>query len=426
MGLPLKLGFIACLNLVAGLGFNVLILAVVGPASEADAYFASLILPQFMSSVLGTLVNTSLVPMLAGEKHPSAYGCANLLKWLLGLHMFLALILAALAPLWVPLLVPGFHDHRLRTAVLLSRIQLASLVFTPLSATLSSVLQAQKRFLSVEVSSILPGWAALILLMPAFRAAGIEGAAYVAVGRSAFTAGVLCLLVPRCVWRSSRPELPRQFWKISYPILLGNVYYKTAPIANGLLASLAPPGGLSVLHITERLCAAVNEVLRRSVAVPALPVLAEACKAGDRARFAHVYHTRLVALSLISLAFYLGLLAILPVAGSLLKASTGSPSDSTLLAKTFASLGGYIVGGAAGLVLAGAWYARGASRTAALVGICSFTVGLVLRIIFGISMGIPGIGLSISLHYLLACATYLALEIRFSRRLGAGGSPRFR
>ena len=422
MKTSLKLSLLAGFNLLATFGFNALVLLEEGPSGKADAFFASLIIPQFITSIIGTLVNAVFVPMLAGKDHLTLSKCGTLLRCALAIHAPLTLALISFASHWVPVIIPGFEQERLDLTVSLSRVQSVSILFLGLASVFTATMQAQNRFALVEAAFLLPNWAALLLLAPILRHGGIEGASYLMVGRSALSAALLATCMRWRIWHPYNADFARQVFRRSYPLLLGAIYYKTATIANGVLASMAPQGHLSTLHIAERTCAAVNEILRRSVAVPAVAALANAFKAGNTIQFRQLYWTRLLTVSALSTAFYVAVLGTALLAQPHLS-SPQDRQDLVMGTHTFASLGGYLVGGAAGLVLAGAWHARGMSKTTAFVGAAAFTVGLALRFVLGIVWGVPGIGLSISIHYALACCTYLVLEFRWQNSHRPGEGP---
>ena len=66
----------------------------------------------------------------------------------------------------------------------------------------------------------------------------------------------------------------RQTLKSLKPLVLGTSYYKTDQLVDRLLVSMAPAGVLSLLHLSQQMYAAANQVLVTAVAAPAVPVLA--------------------------------------------------------------------------------------------------------------------------------------------------------
>jgi len=408
--LILSLGALAAANLLLAFLIHCYIFLKVGPGLETDAFYAGMTVPQLILSVLtGTLFHV-MIPLLAGEdeKHlnQGAWGSFLLIGGIFGT---LGLVLYLLAPLWVPLLVPGFSPNGLTLTVELTRIQLIGMVFSALSCALRAAYHARQRFFWPECSQLMEsvvGLCALIWALPRF---GIHAAAGVSVLRAILQT---LLLLPglgsycKPDWRNA---VMRKAWYRIRPLALATLYYKSGPLVDRFLASMAPSGGLSLFYFSQQIYESANQLISRAVVGPMLPLLAIHAKAGQSGLFKRIYRTRLLVVT--GLAAAMGLL-LLWVGEPLLRLrGDTNEEDIRMFWWITVVLAGFFIGGVMGQVLSSAFYAKGDVETPTKVGIIGFTLGIGLKVLGFVAVGLPGIAFGTTLYYLgNAFAMYFVLE----------------
>ncbi len=344
-----------------------------------------------------------LVPILAAENkgnfEQDAWGFFILVTSLFGLA---AIFLALTSNYWVSLIVPGFSDYAKSLTSQLTRIQLIGMVCTAGVSVLWSAFHARKRFIWVEVSPVFANLVALVVLIWALPKFGVSAAAWCTVLSAALQ--IVLLLsglgpVRKPNWKSLALLEARNRIK---PLILGTVYYKTDPLIDRFLASMAPAGGLSLLYIAQQVFAAANQVINKAIAAPMVPVLANHAVEGNWNVFQRLYRRRLGWAVLVTGTGYLMVLFAGEPALHLLIGYGGVTEQNVqMLWWILVMLIGVLIGGAVGQVLSTAFYAKGDTKTPTRIGIAGFTIGIVLKIFGYLHSGILGIAVGTTLYYLL-------------------------
>lgn len=396
------LGLLAFGNLVLSFAFQWFVVATLGAGSATDALVAAMILPQLVLAVFSGSLTQVLVPLFAnlegvGLRH-AGWGFATVIGAFFAL---LAALLMATAPLWIPWTAPGFAAGQVTLTVELARIQLAGMVFIALTAVFTAVSHGRQRFLWAEGSALLAGTASLALLAWGLPRYGIVVAAWGLLLRSGLQA---LLLVPQ-LGRPLRPDwhrLPvRESWRRLGPLLFGTVYYKTDPLVDRVLTSLALPGSMTLLNLAQQLYVAGAAVLGKALAAPMIPRQARHAARGDWTAFRAVLARTLLASTGVALIGWLAVLVGGREGLALLFLGKLSGAEIEQLWWLLILLGGMWFGGGVGTVSSGAFYAQGDTRTPTRLGILTYTLYLPLKVLAFMLFGLTGLALSISAFYLL-------------------------
>ncbi len=393
--------------------FYWIVIVQVGPGIETDALFAGMAVPQVIISVIGGSLTRVLVPLLAGEDRGQAlrdtWGFFAISGIVFGV---LAILMGVLAPLWVPILFPGFSAVAQALSVQLAQIQLAGMVLTALSGVLLASYHVQYRFLAAEILPFLAALFALIVLVWILPRYGIAGAAWTTVLRGAMTVGLLIWRMPGYRRPSMSSNTLLEGLRRLGPLLTGSAYYKTDPIVDRFLASMAASGGLSLLYLGQTMYGSVAQIVHRVITAPMVPRLSTHAKDNEWREFRALYRSRLLWVIAAPGLIYLVLLVWgAPLLRLLIGHGDVTLENVRLLWWVLVALGGVLVGGALGQVLASVFYSRGDTTTPTKVGIIGFTIGLLLKIAAYLHFGLLGIAIGASLYYFLnAAVLWLLIE----------------
>lgn len=396
----LTLAALAGANILLSLLFQWYVITQLGVGIETDALFAGMALPTLILSVVSTSLTHVLVPLLATENEDT-FG-ENVWGFFLGISAIftiLALALFITAGFWVPWLVPGFSRDAQLLTVSLTRIQLVGMIFTASVSVLWSVYHARKQFIWVELSTALANLIALALIVKLLATYGIAAAAVVIVLRTALQ--LLWLLPGLGRWR--RPSwnsiAMREAWRRIRPLLVGTAYYRTDPLVDRFLASMAPAGGLSLLYLGQQLYGVANIVAEKALAVPMVPQLAIAAAANSWATFRRVYRKRLLVVGALTAAGY----AVFLLAGerllTLLIGHGGVTRGNVhLLWLIMVALVGFFIAGAMGQITSTTFYAMGDTRTPTRMSIVTYTVYIPAKVFGFMRYGLLGLAVVTSVY----------------------------
>ncbi|HEY6187359.1 MAG TPA: lipid II flippase MurJ [Pyrinomonadaceae bacterium] len=399
----LILAWLSATNIVLGLFIQWYVITTLGVGIETDALFAGMVLPQLILALFSTSLTYVLVPILAIEDEESFRRDAwAFFLSITGFATALSLVLYVTAQWWVPLLVPGFSAAGRALTVELTRIQLATLIFTAAASVLWSVYGARQKFIWTEASALAANVAGVLLLVWMLPRYGIRAAAWAMVLRTGLQ--LACLLPglgrrPALSWKS---RAQTEAWRRIKPILLGTIYFKTDPLFDRFLASMAPAGSLSLLYIGQQIYGAAGQIINKAIAAPMVPLLAIQAKAGDWQTFKRTYRRRLAAISALTLSAYLALLLLgRPSLRFLIGHGGITEENVSLLWWIMLALWGVLLGGALGQVTSLAFYALGDTRTPTRLGIWTYTVYIPAKILVFIYYGLTGMAVSISIYVAL-------------------------
>ncbi len=422
MRLSLYLVGLAGANIVLGFGYNWYLLTWVGPGRATDALFGGMMVPQLVLAVVSGPLANVLVPVLATEDDGGGAGLAwTLFQAVLLLTAAVGLVLGLAAPLWAPLTVPGFDDETTRLTIHLLRIQLIATVLTSVATVQRAAYNARHRFVWVEGSALVATAVGFVVLVRWLPTGGVEVAAWAAVSKAGLhlvflLPGMGAYRVPQ--WR--RPEL-RRAWERWRPLVLGSLYYKSETVVDRFLASLAPPGVLSLYHLAQQGYSSAQLVLAKAIAGPAIPLLAQAAQRGEWSTFRRVMRRRLAGLLGMALA---GLVALVLFGLPILTLAFGHGQFETReilqLRDLLLLLAGVWLGGSAGQIVAASFYAKGDTRTPVQIGAIGYTVAVLLKVPAFFLFGVGGVAAVASLQYVVSAAVQYAV---LDRRLIAAPVP---
>lgn len=411
---------LSALNVALSFVYQWYVFVVLGPGWQTDALFAGMTIPLLVLGTISGSLTHVLVPLLATEDRETyrrdAWTFVCGIALLFGVF---AIVLGLTAPHWVPLTVPGFDERGTQLTIRLLRIQLIGVVLSAVTGALWSALHARRRFVWAEVSPVASGLLAFPILLLGLPALGVAAAAYAFVARTLLqTVLLLPALGGFCRPAWGTPAV-REAWRRLRPLLLGSSYYKLEVFVDRFLASLAPAGGLSLLHLAQQLYAAGHTVLNTALAAPAVPRLASHAHERDWTLFRRLSRQRL---GLMLAAGGIAVAAAAVVGRPLLSLLFGhgrfGPEEITHLWWLVLALGGMFLGGVAGQILALSFYALGDTSTPTRIGVVGFTLGIGLKVGGFYLFGVLGIALGTSVYYLLnAVLLFLFLQRRLAASL---------
>jgi len=277
------------------------------------------------------------------------------------------------------------------------------------------VFYARQRFLWTEISSVIANALSLGFLFWTLSRYGIVAAAWATV----LNLGLKVVLLMPILGRWQRPQwnsyAMKEAWRRIKPFLLGQTYAKSDPLIDRFLTSLTTAGSLSLLYIGQQVYSAANLIVTKAISTPAVPHLAIAAKSGDWASFKRIYHQRLLWMLAITVAAGIGLRLMIGHGGITIQ-------NVRMLWWIMLALVGVLIGGAAGQVISGAFYAIGDTRTPTMLFIGTYTVYIPLKILVFLRYGLIGLAVATSMHLTVNFVLQLLMLQRTTARLQKRGA----
>ena len=384
-----------------------------GATRELDAYFAAFRIPDaiFQLVVAGAL-SAALIPVFSsyrarGQEVEAWKLASSVINLVLIALAALSLVMVIFAPLFVPIVAPGFDAPTTELTVRMTRIMLLSPVLIGMGAVVSGILNSYQQFTVPALAPLLYNLAiigAAVFLAPFM---GVEG---LAVGVAIGSLGHLAIQLPNLARVGQRydltiglshPGVRRVAWLMG-PRTLGLAAGQINFLVSTVLASGLPEGSLTAYNYAFQLSQIPVGVIGVSIAVALFPTLSADAALG---RVSEI--RRQVAGAVRVLVFIAApLTAIMIVLREPLTSAfyqyglfSQSATDRTASALLFFAIG--LAGHIVVHVLTRAFYAMQDTRTPVAWAIVAVAVNVPLMGLLVGPMGVEGLALALSISSLL-------------------------
>ena len=255
-----------------------------GATRELDAYFAAFRIPDaiFQLVVAGAL-SAALIPVFSsyrarGQDVEAWKLASSVINLVLIALAALSLVMAILAPIFVPVVAPGFDAPTTELTVRMTRIMLLSPVLIGMGAVVSGILNSYQQFTVPALAPLVYNVAiigAAVFLAPFM---GVEG---LAIGVAIGSLGHLAIQLPNLARVGQRydltiglshPGVRRVAWLMG-PRTLGLAAGQINFLVSTVLASGLPEGSLTAYNYAFQLSQIPVGVIGVSIAVALFPTL---------------------------------------------------------------------------------------------------------------------------------------------------------
>jgi len=416
----LLLGILVALNTFGLFLAQLLVFTTFGTGATTDAFMAASALPQTLTLIVSVSLYNVLVPLFAGEDRECQRKDGWGVLYLLGMVMlFFSGGLFISCPWWIPVLFPGFTPETTTLCIMLTKIQLFSMLFTVSAGVATAVYHARQQFIPVAAKTLVVTLFSVTLLYFLLPHYGIVAASWIIL-----LVAVLQFLIlsPALGWPDLRISLSpavRVAWKSIKPMLAGNAYYKTEVLVDRYLLSMGGVGDISLYALGRQIYDATGGIISKVFGNTAIPRLAVSFKDRDRKGFEVFSKRRLVILlGVAALGYGFILLWGGPLLGLFVGYGQMKSESIHRLWQLMVLLGGTFVFGIVGALLAGLFYSIGDTRTPTYMSIVSFTIFAVIKILSYRSFGIYGLCIATTVYFFVNALLMLLLFPRtFLRKL---------
>ncbi len=407
-------------QLVLQFWFQMLLAKQFGASWEMDAYVAAIAFPTAISAVFVGSLSYAFVPLFSGlltRDTDHAWRLAGSMGILLVVFsLAVALGTFFMSGFLVRYLFPGFSEERSQLAVSLLRILCWLIVTNGLIAYLQSLYYCHKRFALPAAASPI-GIAVTVAGAIAFQDRGMTAIAWAVLAGSA-TAVVLQmpLLVRRGRFGQLWNDDVRRCLVLLLPLVIGALYFRLDPLVDRYLTSMLPVGSVSHLGYAWRMASAMLLITVGGLSVVAFPSFAEHWAAGRHEEFRRevASATRCLIAILVPIGFALVFYSE-PLIADLLQRGQFTAADSRAVGYLLGLYVGMVVGAGLGEITSKVFYSLSDTRTPTLLGVGTFSIGLVLKIVFVKQYGAAAVVAATSFYFLLSGILAMLL---IARRLG--------
>jgi len=254
-----------------------------GRGPEVDAFFVALALPVFLVQLIAGSFQIAVVPGLlaaaraGGRQQASALAGAGTVTIALVIAVF-ALLAAACAPLYLPVVAPGFSERALLLAADMLWIMTLFAILGGLAYAGGAMLTAERRFALPAIAPALTPLVMTVLLIAFRDQLGVTALAWGAVLGTLAEAAIVLWAARRLGYRPrlavSRADLTALLRRWG-PLMLATLLLSGAGLIDQLMAASLGEGSASALGYGAKLVLAGLHVVTTALGISVLPAYAE-------------------------------------------------------------------------------------------------------------------------------------------------------
>jgi putative peptidoglycan lipid II flippase len=396
-----------------------------GASADLDSFFAAFRIPDLIfqlvaAGALASALLPTLTVLIAEDRREQAWRVASSVgNALLGSLLVLALAAFVAAPLFVPIIAPGFTSEQVSRTVDLTRIMLASPVLLATSSVVQAVLNANGRFAASVIAPLVYNLAIILAALLLAPSMGVYGLAVGVVAGSACHLLVLIRPVRRCGFRWSRAldlrdPLVSRVLVLLAPRVIGLASNQLMFVVATALATGVGIGAVSAFSIAFSLFQIPIGVIALPIGIVLLPSLAQSVAREEHGRYGQVVTQALRFILWFALPLSAVIVVLAPELVTLLFGY--GRFDATAIASTaavLALLAPAIASESLLAVLARAFYARLDTLTPVIAAVMAVVIDIGLSIVLVGRVGLGGISIAIVVgSWIEAAYLMLLLERR--------------
>lgn len=416
---------------ILGFGRELVLASSYGASMYSDAYLIALNIPLVIFSIIGSTLNTVLIPMYfdisnnKGEKDALKY-INNILTIVVIICVILSLLGIIFTEPLVKLFAIGFKGESLKVAIKFTRIITTGIIFNGLSYIFTAYLQIKGNFVIPGLMSIPRNIIVIISII-----LSVKYNPYIMIW------GTLIGIIIEFLFQV--PFAKREGYKYKFELSLNDEYTKKtmwliAPVLIGVavnqintmvdrtLASTLVEGSISALNYANRLNLFVMNLFITSIAAVIYPMLSNLSTNNEKEAFNDSVVKSVNSVSLLIIPISIGAIVLSkPIVKILFQRGEFDERATimTSIALIMYSIG--MIGTGLRDILGRVFYSIQDTKIPMINGAISMVINIILNIILVKFLGIAGLALATSLSSIIGI---ILLFISLKRKIGYFGQDK--
>jgi putative peptidoglycan lipid II flippase len=410
---------VSSLVLVASTAKELAVANYFGRSDALDAFLIAYVLPAFVVNIVAGSFNSAVIPTYIEVRETEGREAAQQLfssaiTWSLGLLAAVGVLLAVLAPYYLPLLGSRFSASKLLLTRHLLYVLLPLVVMSALTVNWTAVLNAGEKFALPAILPALVPLAALGSLVALRKLWGIYALAVGTVAGTVLQTAALAWTARahgvrlRPHWYGLDVRL-RQVIGQYAPKVAGALLMGTSDLVDQSMAAMLQPGSVAALNYARKIVSVLVVVGAIPIGTASLPYFSEMVAKGDWDSCRHTLRTYAGLIALVTVPLTAGLVVFArPLIHAVFERGAFSARDTAVVSRVEAWLAlqiPFYVLASMGVRVVSALKRNALLMTFAAV---SAVLNVVLNLLLMKRYGVAGIALSTSIVYLVSCTLIFA------------------
>jgi putative peptidoglycan lipid II flippase len=404
-----KITFLSLINVILNFCVQLFTAYLFGTSVERDVYFASIVVPTYITATIVGSVNVIFLPQLVSSKNSVSkrlsFLSGAIYSYFLGLVLICLLVYIFIHPV-VDLIAPGFDVEKKQLSVELLSILVPSVLFQCLFNILTLIHNAYNRFVSPTVLQLFVPVFSFVCTAVLHNSIGIKSLAIgYTIGNVLAFIGVCPILFKLGFWLV-KPEMNvmvRQWYKLAIPLILTSLISRSAQLVERIIASTLPVGTLSVIGYANQMMMVLCTIVSSGISALAFASLSNAWAKDDLNSLAHIVNTSMITILMVTFAIS-GIIGLFgnTLIDTVFVYGSMSEKDGSAIAYALILMLGAFVGNSIGTILVKCFYISGRTKTIAVLEIAASVFYLLVAYKLSNLYGMPGLAVSASLGSLFS------------------------
>lgn len=419
-----QITILSFLGIVLNLGTQLIVAYYFGTTTERDAYFGAIVIPTYLTSVMGA-VSMIFLPMYVDIASQSNEQKAdefyhNVLSIFGLITVVVILSVSLFARNILSLTVPGFTYDQMTLTVELVIILLPTTLLSFATSLSGSVMQVQKRFIIPAVGPVI---SAVISLLMVWRFNDILGIRSLAYGT--LLGGVINFFLVRIAVRkpmifSFRINSAHTHLLIKgcIPLFIAYIFSKLTGIFERSIASTLTEGSVSYLGYANYMMTILSTLVSSGIAITIYPVISKAWSDNDSTELNRLLTQGVrIILLMASPIMIIFIFWGIPITQILLERGAFVSTATDAVSSAFSILTVALVANSLGLITAKFYYFSHKTVLVSIIDIVCVVLHFLLALLLSKLYSYKGIAMASSISAAVSILTQFGLLRVVSRRI---------
>ncbi len=381
-----------------------------GAGGEMDAFFAAITIPQIILSILLIILTTTFIPVFVetlARKESEAWKIASIASNLVFFSLVtLALIGSLFAREIISVISPGLSLQTTLISMNLFRFFILALVFSGSSIILTSLYHARQRFFAPSLAQFSNSFVTFMFVLLFHADMGVES---IAVGTLAGSILQFVLVMPIMLRRDRyhfsleflRPEI-RKLGRLMFPLLMGNIFYKTNILVERFIASQLGEGKISYLGYAYKIVMAMTVITSQGISTVLFPRMSQLSAVKDYKSLREMLSKGIRALTMFTVPFLLIIfIARYDLVRVIFERGNFGPGTTEAVANALLAYAGAFFIASISLPVLNTLYSLQETGRVAAAGVIGFSIYIGLAFLLSRYFSYLGIAMAVSIQYFI-------------------------
>jgi putative peptidoglycan lipid II flippase len=281
----INITILSFIGIVFGFISQLIIAYYFGVSLERDAYFAAIVVPTYITSIITGSIGFVFLPKVIELRNDDNQDYRRVVNIVFVNTALVLLVLIFLGIFFseniLRITAPGLNNETMGYTKNIYKILLLSSFFNVFTSLISSLYQINNKFIRPAIAPLLTTLFSIMFVLILNSKIGIMS---LAIGYLVGSLISLLIVLPILFTKEFRFNFHIDIFnvhfvsilKVSYPLILGGILFRSAPLLERMIASTLPSGSISILGYSSQFIATLGTITTSGIIVSFFPSMSDA------------------------------------------------------------------------------------------------------------------------------------------------------